>query len=79
MIVVPNLYFGKQNSAYYYLLHIWFGESMRKKWIKEETSIGQQVLDELAAKLSCPPVIAKLLTLHGIDTPEKAEIFLTLL
>ena len=48
---------------------------MRKKWIKEEIFVDQQVLDELAAKLTCPPVIAKLLVLHGIDTPEKAEIF----
>jgi len=75
MIVVSNLYFGKQNSAYYYLPHIWFGESMRKKWIKEETFVDQQVLDELSTKLTCPPVIAKLLVLHGIDTPVKAEIF----
>jgi len=48
---------------------------MRKKWIKEATSVDQEVLDELVEKLSCPPVIAKLLALHGIDTPEKAETF----
>ncbi|OPX25159.1 MAG: single-stranded-DNA-specific exonuclease RecJ [Candidatus Cloacimonas sp. 4484_140] len=48
---------------------------MRKKWIKEELAVDQHVLDGLIEKLSCPPVIAKLLVLHGIDTPEKADIF----
>ena len=48
---------------------------MRKKWIKEAVAVNQQVLDELAFTLGCPPVIAKLLVLHGIDTPEKAEVF----
>ncbi|MBN2017735.1 MAG: single-stranded-DNA-specific exonuclease RecJ [Candidatus Cloacimonetes bacterium] len=48
---------------------------MRKKWIKEAAEIDQQVLDTLATELSCPPVIAKLLALHGIDTPEKAQVF----
>lgn len=48
---------------------------MRKKWIREALDVDQEVLDELVEKLSCPPVIAKLLALHGIDTPEKAETF----
>jgi len=48
---------------------------MRKKWIKEANPVDQQTLDELVEKLSCPPVIAKLLALQGNDTPEKAEIF----
>ncbi len=48
---------------------------MRKKWIKEALAVDQHVLDGLIDKLSCPPVIAKLLVLHGIDTPEKADIF----
>ena len=48
---------------------------MRKKWIKEALAVDQHVLDGLIEKLSCPPVIAKLLALHGIDTPEKADIF----
>jgi len=48
---------------------------MRKKWIREALDVDQEVLDELVEKLSCPPVIAKLLALHCIDTPEKAETF----
>ncbi|MFI3280311.1 MAG: single-stranded-DNA-specific exonuclease RecJ, partial [Rikenellaceae bacterium] len=48
---------------------------IEKRWVVKPLGSSQELVDNLATKLSISPVLASLLTQRGIDSVEKARNF----